>query len=86
LSTGAVIHGRIKTAASSVVFPNRQGACAMTGETGGWLWLAMDVVFVLVLAAALAYGIGMWHKRRSRSVERSRDQATRELYHRSSNE
>ena len=59
----------------------------MTGETGGWLWLSMDVIFVVVLAAALIYGLVMWHnRRRSRGVENMRDQATKELYHRSSNE
>ena len=59
----------------------------MTGETGGWLWLSMDVIFVVVLAAALIYGLVMWHnRRRSRGVENLRDQATKDLYHRSSNE
>jgi hypothetical protein len=59
----------------------------MSGETGGWLWLSMDVIFVVVLAAALIYGLVMWHnRRRSRGLENVRDQATKDLYHRPSSE
>jgi hypothetical protein len=59
----------------------------MDGDAGGWLWLVIDVLFVVILAAGLVYGIAMWRsRRRDPKVERRRDEATRELYHRSSNE
>ena len=59
----------------------------MTGEKSGWLWLMVDVAFVALLAAALIYGLMMWHNRpRGPNTQRVRDEATRELYHRSSNE
>jgi hypothetical protein len=59
----------------------------MSGETGGWLWLAVDVAFVALLAGALIYGLMMWHNRpRSPTREHVRDQATKELYHRPGNE
>ncbi len=51
----------------------------MTGAFGGWLWLLIDVGFVAVLGAALAYGIVhvRWMSARKR---RQSEQATRELY------
>jgi hypothetical protein len=53
-------------------------------DAGGWLWLVMDVVFVVILAAALIYGTVMWrNRRRDPATERRRDQATDELYDRS---
>jgi hypothetical protein len=59
----------------------------MDGDAGGWLWLVIDVLFVVILAAGLVYGIAMWRsRRRDPKVERRRDEATRELYQRSSNE
>ena len=58
----------------------------MDGEAGGWLWLVIDVAFVALLAAALVYGVSMWRKRRSAAADRVRDNATRDLYHRSSKE
>lgn len=58
----------------------------MNSDAGGWLWLIIDVAFVAVFAAGLVYGLSMWHKRRSAAAERVRDNATRELYHRSSKE
>lgn len=58
----------------------------MENDAGGWLWLVIDVAFVAALAAALVYGVNMWRKRRSSSEARMRDNATRNLYHRSSNE
>jgi hypothetical protein len=59
----------------------------MNDDAGGWLWFVIDVAFVAVLAAVLIYGVSMWRsRRRSPAVERSRDRATEELYHRPSNE
>ena len=50
-------------------------------DAGGWLWLLIDVGFVVILAIALVYGIYMWRTRwRNPSVERIRDEATRETY------
>jgi hypothetical protein len=53
----------------------------MSGEAGGWMWLLIDVAFVAILAAALAYGIVMW-RRRSASAEQRGEQATERLYRR----
>jgi hypothetical protein len=58
----------------------------MDGEAGGWLWLLIDVAFVVLLAGALVYGVTTWRKRRSAAANRVRDDATRDLYHRSSKE
>jgi hypothetical protein len=59
----------------------------MDGEAGGWLWLVIDVAFVALFAAALVYGIVTWrNRRRSPTVERARENATKELYHRPSSE
>jgi len=52
----------------------------MEDQGGGWLWLVIDVGFVVVLAIALIYGITQWRRRRSRGVEQSRNQATHQLY------
>ena len=46
----------------------------MDSDAGGWLWLVIDVRFVVILAVALAYGIYMWRARsRNQTVERIRD-------------
>jgi hypothetical protein len=59
----------------------------MNSDAGGWLWLAIDVLFVAVFAAGLIYGIAMWHKRRgSRALQRESEQATRDLYQKSGNQ
>jgi hypothetical protein len=58
----------------------------MNGDAGGWLFLLMDVAFVVLLAAALIYGLSVWRKRRSAAGEQVRDRATRELYRHSSQE
>ena len=52
-------------------------------DWGGWMWFAVDVVGVIILGAAIAYGNAMW-SRRSRDPEslRRTEEATRELYHR----
>ena len=53
----------------------------MNSDAGGWLWLLIDVGFVVILAMALNYGIYMWRTRsRNQTVERIRDEATRETY------
>jgi Flp pilus assembly protein TadB len=49
-------------------------------DQGGWLWALIDVGFVLLLAAALIYGIYTWRRRRNRTLERVRDAATRRAY------
>lgn len=54
----------------------------MSGEAGGWMWLVLDVLAVAVLAAALAYGVMVWRKRRSPVSEAARDRATENLYNR----
>jgi hypothetical protein len=53
----------------------------MDGDAGGWMWLLIDVAFVVVLGAALVYGIVQWRNRpKSPAVEERRDQATRRLF------
>jgi hypothetical protein len=50
-------------------------------EGGGWLWLIIDVLGVLILAGALVYGTIMWRNRRKdRATQQKRDQAVREIY------
>jgi hypothetical protein len=48
-------------------------------DTGGWLWLLVDVILVGLLAAGLIYGTIAWRSRR-RSAQT--EQATRDLYRR----
>jgi len=31
----------------------------MSGAEGGWLWLMIDVVFVVIFALAVAYGLDL---------------------------
>ena len=53
----------------------------------GWLWLIVNFGFVLLLAAALIYGVVQWRsRRRSRAVERERDAMTERLYKESNGE
>lgn len=55
----------------------------MEYDAGGGLWFVIDVVAVMILAAALIYGTMKWRRRRrARGLEQHRDQATRELYRR----
>jgi hypothetical protein len=73
--------------ASRVVLASEQRSVTMNSDAGGWLWLAIDVAFVALLAAALIYGITMWRNRsRSPAVEQRRDDATRRLYNTRANE
>ena len=51
-------------------------------DYGGWMWFLIDVVLVVILAAALIYGVGMWRRRARNSVTQEvRDEATDRLYH-----
>jgi hypothetical protein len=51
----------------------------MNSDAGFWLWLLIDVGFVVILAITLVYGIYMWRTRsRKQTRERVRDEATRE--------
>ena len=53
----------------------------MTGDIGGWLWIVIDVVFVAVLAVAIAYGTVVWRRRaKSPGAQQARDRATERLY------
>jgi hypothetical protein len=47
-----------------------QGDWSMNDDAGGWLWLVIDAGFVLLLAAALVYGIMMWRNRPARTEDR----------------
>lgn len=52
----------------------------MSGEASGWMWILMDVGMVLLLGAALGYGMWTWRaKRRSPAVDDLRDRKTEEL-------
>lgn len=46
----------------------------------GGSWVAITVLGVAVLGCALAYGMSVWRKRRSRSANVARDAATDRLY------
>ena len=51
-------------------------------DWGGWMWVIIDIVAVLILAAAMIYGGYMWRRRPQDSESlRKSDEATRELYH-----
>jgi protein-S-isoprenylcysteine O-methyltransferase Ste14 len=53
----------------------------MESDASGWLIFAMEVVGVILLGAALAYGLWMWRTRtRNPVVERAREEATKRLY------
>jgi len=53
----------------------------MNSDAGGWLWLVIDVGFVVILAIVLVYGSYIWRTRsRNQTVQRIRDEATRESY------
>jgi len=56
-------------------------------EGSGWLWLFIDVVLVAILGLGLAYGVMMWRRRpRDPGLEQARDDATRRLYERGSDD
>jgi hypothetical protein len=52
----------------------------MFKDLGGPLWLLIDVVAVLALAVAIAYGTVSWRRRRNRALEQVRDDATKRLF------
>jgi hypothetical protein len=53
----------------------------MPGVLSGWLWLAIDVIFVCILAALIVYGGVAWRNRnKSPEAEAARDRATKRLY------
>ena len=52
----------------------------MTEDTSGILWWIIDVVAVLVLAAAIFYAISLRRKRLSAGTKAARDEAVRDLY------
>jgi len=59
-----------------------RGEQAMS-DAGGWLWLVIDVIFVLALAFALVYGTMQWRARRRNPVQKqATEDATRRLYER----
>jgi len=48
---------------------------------GGWLWLVIDVVMVVLLGAALIYGIVKWRqRRRDLALQQLRDREARRMY------
>jgi hypothetical protein len=42
----------------------------MDSDAGGWLWLVIDAGFVVLLGAALVYGIMMWRNRPANSKDK----------------
>jgi hypothetical protein len=52
----------------------------MDSDASGWLWILIDVVFVIALAGALAYGVARWRRSRSSGEAETRDRATERLY------
>lgn len=53
----------------------------MHHEIGGWLWLAIDVVMVLILGGALIYGTTKWRQWKKHPTKvKERDRAVKEAY------
>jgi hypothetical protein len=52
----------------------------MFKDLGGPLWLLIDVLAVVALGAAIAYGTMAWKRRRNPALEQVRDDATRKLF------
>jgi hypothetical protein len=51
-------------------------------DWGGWMWVIIDIVAVVILGAAIIAGTIMWGKRpRDAETRRKSEEATRELYH-----
>ena len=51
-------------------------------DYGGWIWFLAEIGLLVVLTAALIYGITMWRNRpRDSATEAVRDDATDRLYH-----
>jgi flagellar biosynthesis/type III secretory pathway M-ring protein FliF/YscJ len=52
-------------------------------DASGWMWLVIDVIFVLALAFALIYGTMQWRARRRNPLQsQATEDATRRLYER----
>ena len=50
-------------------------------DPSGWLWVLMDVVGVVMLAAALIYGIMMWRDRcKDWAMKQAQEEVTCENY------
>jgi hypothetical protein len=50
-------------------------------QLSGWLWFFIDVGLVLILGAAMVYGIMKWrHRRHDPAMEQARDNATARVY------
>jgi hypothetical protein len=52
----------------------------MFKDLGGPLWLLIDVLAVVALGIAIAYGTMAWRRRRNRGLEQVRDDATKRLF------
>lgn len=52
----------------------------MFDDLGGPLWALIDVIAVAILGLALVYGMMAWRRRRNRSLEKVRDEATKKLF------
>jgi hypothetical protein len=54
----------------------------MTYLGGGWLFIIIDVIAVVVLAAAMLYGNALARRApRDPATRRAQEEATRKLYH-----
>jgi hypothetical protein len=51
----------------------------MNDDASGWLWLIINVGLVLILGAALLYGVNQY-RHRNRRLDPLRDKKTRDLY------
>lgn len=50
-------------------------------DIGGYLWLIIDVLFVVALAAAIIWGTQMWRKkRRDRATKQAEREAVDRVY------
>ena len=59
----------------------------MATDIGGPAFLLIDVIFVVLLAAAMIYGTVWWRRRRQRpGIERIEKEAVRDLYHKAPGE
>jgi protein-S-isoprenylcysteine O-methyltransferase Ste14 len=53
----------------------------MESDASGWMIFGMEVVGVIVLGVALAYGTWMWRTRsRNPALERTREEASKRLF------
>jgi hypothetical protein len=51
-------------------------------NAGMWLWVVIDILAVIVLGVAIAYGTRMWRRRpQDAATLRRSDEATRRMYH-----